>query len=274
MRQLVRVAAGVLLALLLVAAGMVAAPAAQGRPTCARAAGEHHVAVVVQHGDGRVLTACVAFTGENITGEQVLNASGIEWGFSEYGSLGKAVCQVDYEPRTYPSNCLQSGQPFWATFIAHAGGAWAITRFGVSRQQYLDGDAAGFRYDPQTGPPIPPPAAGPCPAPVSLPTPATPAPPASSPGASPDAGPPATAIIQPSNQPGGPVTVTAEPSPAPTPTDQPPSSSPKPPAVLGERAAARTSEPGRLDLRWLLASAAFGMLGGLLVVRLAVRRRS
>lgn len=276
MNRLARAAVRLLVGAGLLGGLVILLPAGPAHPTCARAAGEHHVALVVEHGSGRVLSACVSFTGDAITGEQILNASGIEWAASDYGSLGKAICQVDYEPGTYPSNCLQAGQPYWATFIARGGGAWSPTPYGVSRQTYVDGDAAGLRYDPQTGSPAPPPRAGPCPAAVPTAVPANPAPPAAGapiPAAAPAANGPA---------PDQPAAATAPPPGASGPSGEAatPSTEPGGPTLprqqsglAAESAPAGRTGPAGVDLRWLLASAAFGGLGGLLAVRLALRRR-
>lgn len=279
MRRQAGVAIRLLLAAAVVCGLAIAVPTGPAHPACVRAAGEHHVALVVEHGDGRVVTACVAFTGGMITGEQILNASGIEWGAADYGSLGKAVCQVDHEPATYPPNCLQAGHPYWATFLARGGGGWSTTPYGVSRQTYVDGDAAGLRYDPPTGSPAAPPPPGPCP-----PPPLPPAPPANS------------ALSTAPPTPGG----VSAPAPAPAdssassaspPPDSAATSAESPPPAVGSAGSLTRNSPSAaavadvkggsgargLDLRWLLASAAFGGLAGLLAVRLAaraLRRRS
>ncbi len=136
---------------------------------CAAGDGPSHVALVVEHGDGRLLVECVAFSGPAISGSDVLRLSGIEAATTGYAGLGQAVCQLDGEPATYPPGCFTDSGPYWALFVARAGGAWTVSSLGISSQTFRDGDAEGFRYDPQTGAPAPPAAAGRCP-PAPLPT--------------------------------------------------------------------------------------------------------
>jgi hypothetical protein len=127
---------------------------------CAQAAGVHHAAVVAEHADGTVLRRCVPFSGDTIGGVELLDASGIQHAYADYGSLGKGVCQVDYEPRQYPPSCVSPDTPsYWVLFTSAAGdgGRWATASQGISGLSFHDGDAEGFRYDPQTGTPQPPP---------------------------------------------------------------------------------------------------------------------
>jgi hypothetical protein len=151
-----------------------AGPAA---PLCAQAASADRVALVVEHGDGRVIRVCVGFNASAVTALAVLQSSGIEIGTESFGSLGTAICQIDNEPAQY-TTCLPAGGSYWVLFISHAGGAWTTSSKGASSATVADGDAVGFRYDPQAGadpPPLSP--AGTCPV-------ATP-----SPGPTPTAGP-------------------------------------------------------------------------------------
>ena len=138
------------------AAGIAGGGAAVGHhaplaPICATASWSHHAALVVEHGDGRTIRLCIGFDAASITGEDMLRASGLEHGTVSYGSLGDAVCQIDGEPTTYPPSCFTTSGPYWVTFVSRHGGAWAAANLGVSNEIFGDGDAEGFRYDPQTG---------------------------------------------------------------------------------------------------------------------------
>ncbi len=146
-------------------AAVFVSPAAPSAPSpCAAASHPHHAAVVVEHGDGRTVRACVGFDGSGIGGEQALRASGIAYQAVGYASLGEAVCQVDGEPSTYPATCWTGTSPYWVLFTANRGGAWVSSDVGIAGVTLRDGDAEGLRYDPQSGAPAPPPsAAGACP---------------------------------------------------------------------------------------------------------------
>jgi hypothetical protein len=158
-----------------VAYGVVrAGPAA---PLCAQAGSTHRVALVVEHGDGRVIRVCIGFATSPVKALTVLQSSGLEIGTESYGSLGTAICQIDHEPVQY-TTCLPASGSYWVLFLSHAGGAWTASSQGVSSAPVADGDAVGFRYDPQAGADPPPPSpAGTCPVATPSPGPTpTPAP--------------------------------------------------------------------------------------------------
>jgi len=122
---------------------------------CAAAAQSNHVALVVEPGSGSVTTRCVSFSGPTITGEQILQASGLEYATQSYGSLGDAPCQIVEVPASY-SACLPSSGDYWALFVSTSGGAWQSASKGISSETFHSGDAEGFRYDSVTGNDPPP----------------------------------------------------------------------------------------------------------------------
>ena len=212
-----------------------AAPVRPAAAGCAAADGLHHVALVVEHGDGRILVRCVAFGAATISGAQALALSGVESATSGYAGLGLAVCQLDGEPTTYPPGCWTDTGPYWVMFVARGGGAWTLSSLGISSQTLGDGDAEGFRYDAQTGSPAPPAAPGRCP-------------PTSPPTSSPTAGPLATrntprASPQPSPtpRPARPVPVPTAPTTATAPPTMVPVASAAAPATMGTSTAAPSS---------------------------------
>ncbi len=269
MTRLLAVAA----AALALAAAAATTPGGAAHPKCVEAAGEHHVAIVVEHGTGATLTRCVPFTADSITAQQAMDLSGIEYQTASYGGgLGAAVCQIDYEPETYPPGCWTSTSPYWAMFVSRAGGGWAVSQRGLSSQTLQDGDALGWHYVPQSGsgggpPPSP---AGVCaqqaaPPPVTAPPPAAagPQPPAPAPETGPGAAQPSAGTPAPPGTAATPEVVGSVPSDS-------PSGKPVPaPAV-------RRSRPAdTVDLGILTASLGGGALLGLLVLQLiAVRLRS
>lgn len=166
------------LAAVIAAAGQVPFVAlAWSQPAaCAAVTGAHHVALVVQHGDGSTKVECVAFGSASLTGEQVLASSGIKYQTVSFGGLDQAVCQVDGEPSSFPPECWTGQSDFWAVFVARAGGHWAAASVGVSSLVLHDGDSEGLRYEPQAQPVAPTiygncPVATPTPKPTAKPTP-------------------------------------------------------------------------------------------------------
>jgi len=145
---------------LTVAALTSLAPGSPLVSSCA-GAGSGHAAVVVQHGDGSVVTRCVSFGTGTITGEQLLDSSGVAWSGQTFGGYGVAVCALDAEPEHYASCPGQDS--YWAIFVSRGGGAWQLSSIGISSLTLGDGDAEGFRYVPAADNPAAPPSpAGVC----------------------------------------------------------------------------------------------------------------
>jgi len=239
---------------------------------CAASTYTGHVTLVVEHGGGRVIGLCIGFDGSSIGGEEVLQASGLEYATGGDGSLGEAVCQIDDEPAAY-SSCLPSSGPYWAVFVARAGGAWEDAASGISTLTFASGDAEGFRYDPQDGP-DPPPAspAGICAAALATPTSdATGAGSGSGSGGGAGSEPATGSATEPASTPVAPSSAmsqagaTGPPSGAIAAGDDP------------QRAGAGTTPlattGSELSPPLLVLAAVIGVLAGLLVVQLVLRRR-
>lgn len=138
----------------------VLAPGSPLAATCA-GAGPNHAALVAEHADGSVVTRCVAFEAASITGEQLLDSSGVAWSGETFGGNGRAVCAIDSEPARYAS--CPGSDSYWAIFDSGGSGKWQLSAVGISSLKLADGDAEGFRYVSSAGDPAPPPpAAGVC----------------------------------------------------------------------------------------------------------------
>jgi hypothetical protein len=143
MRRLAVLLSAVILAIL-----APLAPLAPVVPGCAAAVSDH-AALVVEHGDGSVVTRCVAFSADTISGEELLNQSGVAWSSQAFGGFGDAVCALDGEPAHYV-DCLGKDN-YWALFVSRRGGPWQLSSAGISTLKLGDGDAEGFRYVPDAG---------------------------------------------------------------------------------------------------------------------------
>jgi hypothetical protein len=104
----------------------------------------HHAALVIQHASGSVITRCVAFAEDQISGLQLVERSGVQYEAQSFGSIGTAMCQLDREPSTVPTGCFGSG-PYWQYFHRR-GGAWQTSAFGASSSVLHDGDMDGWHY--------------------------------------------------------------------------------------------------------------------------------
>lgn len=250
-------------------------PAAQ---PCAAATYSSHVALVVEHGDQRVIGLCIGFDGSSITGEQILQASGLEYATQSYGSLGDAVCQIDSEPASYGS-CLPASGSYWAMFVSRGGGGWQNADRGISTETFADGDAEGFRYDPQSGAEPPPESpAGICARALATPA---PAPAATSPASAAGAALPGAAPGPGASGGAGDGTGPATPGGTASQPAASASTAPAPSVIRPARssgAVARVGTPARAqngpDAALLAACAAGASLAGLAGVRLVRRRRT
>jgi hypothetical protein len=241
------------------------APVAQAVPACA-AAGSHHAALVVEHGDGSIVSRCVAFSTAAISGEELVNRSGVVWSSQTFGGFGAAVCALDGEPAHYV-DCPGKDR-YWAVFAARGGASWQLANVGISTLTLHDGDALGVRYVPASGSAAAPvSAAGVCAA-TAAPTPrrSVAASAAASLAASSAAEPPA-ADMTPTTAPAGAIAAVAA-SGAP---------------VVGGEATLSADLPsqapipaplGGLDPGLLLAAGVGGGLAGLAILKLVAGRRT
>jgi hypothetical protein len=125
--------------------------------SCVNASAPHHAYIVVQHLSGASIQKCVGFSTEGIDGPTLMDSSKIEYQAQTF-SYGKAICQIDNEPKTF-DQCFPQNQPYWALFV-ETNGAWAEASNGYTQITLHDKDALGWHYVQQSDPsPAPPPAA-------------------------------------------------------------------------------------------------------------------
>jgi hypothetical protein len=130
---------------------------------CSASAG--HVTVVVEHSpavtDGNIQQRCVGIDGSSATAQTVLSSSDLE-----SASAGGELCQVDNEPTSFTSPCLQPSDPYyWAIFFSINGKSWQYSSYGISTLQLSSGESLGLRYETGSSVPVLPSIA--CPPPAS-----------------------------------------------------------------------------------------------------------
>ncbi len=147
----------IVVALLVTAATSLTAPVA-GTPAaatlCSAALQGPHVAVLVEHSGGAVVTGCVRFSGTSVSGLEALAASGIPYSTSSaYAGSGNgaAICAVDGEPLQYPPDCFSGQDYYWQILVDHGGTGWKPSSRGISSLTLQNGDALGLHYIPQSG---------------------------------------------------------------------------------------------------------------------------
>jgi len=135
----------------LAAVGLVGAAAVVlGHPAHAAV---HRVGLVIEHASGRLVTRCVTFMEDQISGFQLIQRSGISYQAQSYGSMGQAICQLAGEPSPVPANCLGTG-PYWQ-YLHRAGPRWVPSQLGASGWILHDGDMDGWHYTDQAGQTLP-----------------------------------------------------------------------------------------------------------------------
>lgn len=142
-----------IVALSLVLTVLLAAPVGAQQPD------PHRAGLVVVHGDGRVISACVTFSEESISGAELLRRSGLDVALTGYGGLGYGVCAIGGEgcPARQDCFCQCRGNPcaYWVYSHRRSDGSWSISGTGASGWQVHDGDVDGWVWgDGSTTPPV------------------------------------------------------------------------------------------------------------------------
>ncbi len=135
----------------LAAVGLVSAAAVVlGHPAHAAV---HRAGLVIEHAGGRLVTRCVTFMEDQISGFALIQRSGISYQAQSYGSMGEAICQLDGEPSRVPANCFGTG-PYWQ-YLHRAGTRWVPSQLGASGWMLRDGDMDGWHYTDEAGQTLP-----------------------------------------------------------------------------------------------------------------------
>jgi hypothetical protein len=112
------------------------------------------VGLVIKFSDGSVFTDCVDYTGPDMTGEDVLDQSGLSLvkDFS-YGGLGAAICKIEEDGCNYPSQncfCQCAGSEsciYWAYYHLDQGkNKWVYSGMGASGHTVQAGDVEGWAW--------------------------------------------------------------------------------------------------------------------------------
>lgn len=120
-------------------------------PAFAQAQGDgpNHAGLVIHHGGGRVVTACVGFSEPNISGLELLQRSGIPL-VTQGSGIGAAVCKIDGEGCEYPTEdcfCRRDGTQsiYWAYSQLRAG-EWMYSPLGASNTRVQPGAVEGWAW--------------------------------------------------------------------------------------------------------------------------------
>jgi len=124
-------------------------------PASAQEGGQNRAGLIVVHGDGRVLTRCVTFAEERISGVALLQRSGLAVD-ANTGPMGSAVCTINREG--CPANdcfcqCKNNPCTYWNYFHRNADGSWAYSGMGAATWTVGNGDIDGWVWGDGSAPP-------------------------------------------------------------------------------------------------------------------------
>jgi hypothetical protein len=105
--------------------------------------------LVIQHGDGRVITSCVSFTEPEISGADMLDRAGVSY-VAQKATIGAAVCKLDGEGCDYPTedcfcHCKGADCAYWA-YQHLRDGKWVYSQLSASGTKLRPGDVDGWAW--------------------------------------------------------------------------------------------------------------------------------
>ncbi len=128
----------------------LAAAAAAALPARAADALSHHAGLVVRLSADEVLTRCVAFGEEQISGAALLERSGLELETVSDPSLGLTVCGIA-GVGCPADNCFCAYPPsYWQYWLLQEVG-WRSSPVGASARTLADGAVDGWRWGGSAG---------------------------------------------------------------------------------------------------------------------------
>lgn len=113
----------------------------------------HRAAIVVDTGSG-VVSRCVTFSEDSISGITALQRAGLAPVVRSFSGNGGAVCGLNGLGCPADSSCLTCQAPnYWAYYRADDGaGAFSYSPVGAGSTQVTDGDVEGWRWGSGAGP--------------------------------------------------------------------------------------------------------------------------
>jgi hypothetical protein len=114
----------------------------------AQAQEPNRAGLIVQFPEGRVETACVEFSENEITGVDLLNRSGLVVNIDYSSGLGAAVCKISDTGCSVPDDpcfcqCQGSSCNYW-NYWQLKDGQWAYSPLGAGNRRLGDGDVDGW----------------------------------------------------------------------------------------------------------------------------------
>jgi hypothetical protein len=109
--------------------------------------------LVIKHGDGRIVTACVAFDEAQLSGLQLLQRAGLDLSI-EASSTGGAICRINGEGCSFPQQscfcqCEGAACTYWS-YWRGGGSGWQYSNLGAGNTAVVPGSVEGWVWGPGT----------------------------------------------------------------------------------------------------------------------------
>ena len=118
--------------------------------------GVNQAGLSVTFDDGTMLTFCIEFSEDAITGAELLRRSGLPVVTASSGGIGAAVCSIDGEGCNDPGDCFchcKGGTcEYWA-YYRYNNGAWQYSPVGAGNRTIRNGDADAWVWGSGGNPP-------------------------------------------------------------------------------------------------------------------------
>jgi len=126
--------------------GLGPALAGSGSACAAAVSGAPHAALVVDTGSS-VATYCVALGATSISGIQLVQKAGQQFGMSyRLGFGGQAVCMLNGVGGPSGDDCLTGQASYWGYWIGNGSGGWTWSSIGAASATVHDGDVQGWAW--------------------------------------------------------------------------------------------------------------------------------
>jgi hypothetical protein len=146
------------LAVVLVFWGVLLSVVASVHPFDVRAQSPNQVGLVVGSGDGSMVTRCVEFAEDEISGYDLLMRSGLQVVATQSGGMGVTICEIDGEGCPADNcfcECTGSTCAYWSYWHL-VGGEWSYSSVGANGHRVRPGDVDGWRWGKGDPPPVVP----------------------------------------------------------------------------------------------------------------------
>jgi hypothetical protein len=136
------------LAVVLVFGGVLLSVVASVHPFDVRAQSLNQVGLVVGSGDGSIVTRCVEFAEDEISGYDLLMRSGLQVVATQSGGMGVTICEIDGEGCSADNcfcECTGSTCAYWSYWHL-VGGEWSYSSVGANGHRVRPGDVDGWSW--------------------------------------------------------------------------------------------------------------------------------